>query len=141
VNKERPLISIHLKTDGARRRAAGILVCLYIEARERNNYPLGYFISDKDSRVALERKQIRSLVESAIADAPMDYAPDWESSGFLIVEIPDSAELHRRFKALRGTYPDSATELQELMQQASNENIPPNLSFRIRLGEPAELHI
>jgi hypothetical protein len=114
---------------------------VYLKARERNNYPVGYFVTDKDGVVTLNRNHLQRVVQAAIADAPMDYGPGWEDCDHLVIELPDPLEVRRRLKALRDTYPERADELQKLMQRASNERVASSLSFSVKMGEPSKIQV
>lgn len=136
-----PLIDIQLQDHLTGSGASDILISVYIEAYERNHYPLGYFITDKIGCVKLDRKQLRKIVQAEMVDSPMDYSQGWEDCNYLLIDVPSPLEIQRRLTALKETYPEYADKLQNLLKRASNKCIASNLSFRVKLGEPTVLQV
>ena len=141
MSKSDESIHIRLQDLHSGLNAADILVCIYLKANERNRYPIGYYITDNDGVVHIEKHDLLRSVNAVITETPMDYAPGWEDCDQLVIDILTSQQIRQRLKVLRDTYPERAEDLQKLSQRALNGCLESSFSFGAKIGEPIEFRV
>lgn len=99
-----------------------LLVFLLVKSPYRNDFPLGYFLTDSNGIINLTRRDVLSKISRAKEDSPMDYCNGTleDCSGLEIV-IDSEEALDARIQNLKRFYPENAQEIRKYADQSCNK--------------------
>jgi hypothetical protein len=98
-----------------------LLVFLLVKSPFKNDFPLGFFLTDSDGVIRLSREEILSKIERAKEDSPMDYDGDLDECNGLEVVIDSAEALDARIQYLKRFYPANAEEIQRHADLSCNK--------------------
>jgi len=100
-----------------------IIFRLEIVAQRKNNFSIGYFITDKNGKISLSLLEISRKVEYNKKEYPMDYAGDLLDFKEIIIEINKIKTLRSRFKEMAEFNTAKAARLESLLSGANNDKV------------------
>lgn len=99
-----------------------LLVFLLVKSPFRNDFPLGFFLTDSSGIIVLSREDILNRIEKAKKDSPMDYDGDLDDCSGLEIVIDSAESLDARIHHLKHFYPTNAEEIQKHAAQSCNKD-------------------
>jgi len=99
-----------------------LLVCYKLISKRKNNYSIGYLLSDEKGEIIFPIKIIENVISKNSIDFPMDYGGDLNDCTHLKVLIETREELKNRVITLNEFYPENASLLKQAIAKGSNGN-------------------
>jgi len=102
---------------------SGLIVFFILRSKIKNNFTIGPLVTDQNGEIILTKHLVEDTITLSKTEYPMDYGGDLCNCDLLAILVENKNQLEERIARLNEFYPENASALREILNDATNDKI------------------